>query len=335
MNVSVVIPLYNAEKYIGKALNSCLALSEVKEILVIDDGYEDDARGIVEEYAQEHSIIKIFQHPNRKNCGAGASRNVGIKKATQEYISFLDADDFYLPNRFEKDKEVFNEFPDAEGCYNAIGVHFYSEEARHIFLKNFKNKTLTTVSKDSNPTPGNLFDGLIGKIKNYGYFSLNGLTVKKRSLRTTGIQFPHSSMHEDTEFNIYLAYYSQIYPAELQNPVAKRGVHEENRITKNFEQVNRKKFYNRYLQWKSIYKWAKEERVKGNSFKIIEQHFNFFRLAKNRNPRPKVLLKEVRNSPSILKNKKYGTLHKIYTLSLGKPICYGLFALTRMIKPFV
>ena len=126
MNISVIIPVYNAEKYIEKAIESCVQFPEVKEIVVVDDGYKDKAKEVVRGLMEKYPVIKLYEHPNNENRGAGPSRNLGIEKATQEFIAFLDADDFFLPNRFTKDKEVLAENPDADGCYNAIGCYFYS-----------------------------------------------------------------------------------------------------------------------------------------------------------------------------------------------------------------
>ena len=90
MNVSVMIPVYNAEKYVERAIKSCIQLSEVKEIIVVDDGYKDRAKEIVAEMIKEYPIIKLFEHPQNENKGAGLSRNLGIERATQVYIAFLE-----------------------------------------------------------------------------------------------------------------------------------------------------------------------------------------------------------------------------------------------------
>ena len=71
--------------------------------------------------------IKLFRHPNGKNKGAGASRNLGLENATFDFVSFLDADDWYLPNRFEKAKTLFKD-PEVDGVYEPIGAWFYNEE---------------------------------------------------------------------------------------------------------------------------------------------------------------------------------------------------------------
>lgn len=335
--VSVIIPLYNAEKFISKTLESCLQLPEVKEVLVIDDAYPDKARSIVEEYAAQHPFIKIFEHPNHENRGAGASRNVGIKNATQDYIAFLDADDFYLSNRFIKDKEVFSKHPDAAGCYNALGVHFYTDKAKEVYTKHFDHPTLTTVNKTVNPTPDNLLEGLLGNIRGYGYFSLDALTLKRGELVETKLLFNEElRVHEDTDFIIKLAYYLKLYPAEIENAIAKRGVHEENRITANYEAQLSKQYKNRYKQWNSVYQWALTENFQKQDLQSIKDRLDFYHLIiRYPHPTPKALYKEIRKNPLILKNSRYGSIHKHFTLSLGKPVCYSLYAISKFIAFFI
>ncbi len=258
MNVSVIIPVYNAEKFIEKAINSCLQLEEVKEIIVIDDAFPDHAYKICQKLANKEPKIKLFTHPNRENRGAGPSRNLGLEKATQDYIAFLDADDFYLPNRFEKDQQTFRKYEDCEGSYNAIGSFFYSDSAKDLF-EDSGVPEITSVNAKIQPTPNNVFDGLIGKIQGYGYFSLVGLTVKKEALDAHKIKFDESlPLFEDTDFIIRLAYHCSLYPSEIEEPVALRGVHEENRITHVTKDLQRKN-KNRFRMWNSLFQWSKKE----------------------------------------------------------------------------
>ena len=115
MKISVIIPVYNAENFIEKAVYSALNQPEVNEIILIEDKSKDNSLNICQKLANEHSIVKLLQHKDNLNHGAGASRNIGLIHAQYEYISFLDADDFFLPKRFLKTKQVFFENPDAEG----------------------------------------------------------------------------------------------------------------------------------------------------------------------------------------------------------------------------
>lgn len=92
--LSVIIPVYNQEKYIAQAIDSVLGqpMKEI-EIVLVNDGSIDSSFEICERYAKEHSNIQLI---NQDNQGVSVARNVGINSATGEYIQFLDADDYYL-----------------------------------------------------------------------------------------------------------------------------------------------------------------------------------------------------------------------------------------------
>lgn len=310
MNISVIIPVYNAEKYIRKAIESCLQLPEVKEIIVIDDGYNDGAKEIIKALTLKYPIIQLFEHTNNENRGAGPSRNLGIEKATQEYVAFLDADDFFLPNRFEKDTKVFENYPGADGCYNGIGCYFYSYKAKETFLMHFKSE-YTTVNASVNPTPENLFQGLIGMIPNYGYFHLNGLTIKKSFLVKHKIMFPSLSVHQDTVFIFKLAYYGKLYPSELRTPVALRGVHEENRITANY-QLEKKRQCNQSLMWNVLYDWAEKEKIGKHELNLFKLQANVFKLLTEPSSNPNVLTKEIKRNVKLFLDPNYPKLHTKY-----------------------
>lgn len=93
--ISIIIPVFNGEKYIRQCLDSVLSqtLKEL-EIICIDDGSSDDSKKIIGEYMKRNRNIFLINHPD--NQGPGPARNAGIKRARGEYIAFLDADDFYL-----------------------------------------------------------------------------------------------------------------------------------------------------------------------------------------------------------------------------------------------
>jgi glycosyltransferase involved in cell wall biosynthesis len=98
--VSVIIPVFNGELYLNQCLDSVLAqtLTEI-EIICVDDGSTDRSAAILEEYAaKDHRIIVLRQ----QNKGAGAARNAGMAIAKGEYLSFLDADDFFDRRMLEK-----------------------------------------------------------------------------------------------------------------------------------------------------------------------------------------------------------------------------------------
>ena len=97
--VSVVVPIYNAEKYLVQCIESVIAqtLKEI-EILLIDDGSTDQSLKICNEYSKKDSRIQVFSN---KNIGQGLERNFGVKRAVGEYVAFLDADDQYKEDMLE------------------------------------------------------------------------------------------------------------------------------------------------------------------------------------------------------------------------------------------
>lgn len=93
--VSVIIPIYNVEKYLRRCLDSVLAQTFTDiEIICINDGSTDGSAAILEEYAGKDSRIKIV---NQENQGLSITRNKGLEIAVGEYIAFADSDDFYAP----------------------------------------------------------------------------------------------------------------------------------------------------------------------------------------------------------------------------------------------
>lgn len=92
VKVSIIVPVYNVEKYIDRCLKSLVnqTLKDI-EILIINDGTPDNSMKVCEKYAKNDNRIKIF---NKENEGLGLTRNYGIKRANGEYIAFVDSDDY-------------------------------------------------------------------------------------------------------------------------------------------------------------------------------------------------------------------------------------------------
>lgn len=97
--VSVIIPIYNQEKYLRECLDSiCNQSLRNIEIICVNDGSTDKSSEILENYVKQDSRIRIL---SQKNQGAGAARNLGMKVAKGEYLSFLDSDDIFEPLMLE------------------------------------------------------------------------------------------------------------------------------------------------------------------------------------------------------------------------------------------
>lgn len=102
--VSIIIPVYNVEKYLSECLDSVIAqIYDNLEILLIDDGSTDNSGKICDKYAQKDSRIKVI---HKENGGVSSARNLGLDIAQGEYIAFIDSDDFvdraYIEKMYNK-----------------------------------------------------------------------------------------------------------------------------------------------------------------------------------------------------------------------------------------
>lgn len=220
MKVSVIIPVYNAAPFIEKAIISVLQQNEVKEIIVVNDGSTDNSLEILQQLQQTDNRIKIYHHENKYNKGRSASRNLGILNATGNFIAFLDADDYFLPNRFAYDKQLFQEIENCDGVYNAVGFHYY----RAARAQEMQKQQLYTVNQKL--SPDFLFEALLsGK---YGHFQIDGLTVKKSVFDKIGFFNEDLVVAEDTEIFWKMAIKCRLETGIIEQPLAMRGAHDNN-----------------------------------------------------------------------------------------------------------
>lgn len=110
IDLSIIVPLYNTEKYIARCLDSLLNQNipaDKYEILVINDGSPDNGKQLVEKYVSEHPNIKLFDQSNK---GLYITRNRGIEIASGKYLYFIDSDDFIAANSLSSIIEYMNEY---------------------------------------------------------------------------------------------------------------------------------------------------------------------------------------------------------------------------------
>lgn len=103
MKLSIIIPTYNCEKYIGNCLDSCLSQDIPKdeyEIICVDDGSVDESLKIIQKYIRNYNNIRCIEHGC--NLGVSSARNSGLKEMKGDYCLFIDADDFISDNCLNK-----------------------------------------------------------------------------------------------------------------------------------------------------------------------------------------------------------------------------------------
>ena len=245
--VSVIIPVYNAASTVCRAVESAVELPEVGEILLVDDGGLDDSLTICRNLESKHTKVRLLRHADHGNHGAGASRNLGISEAQFSLIAFLDADDYYLPNRFRLDLDILGSDPAVDGVYGATGIEYEDDAARARFhAAGYRYQELTTVS---GLVPAKeLFAVLFHQHPTVsGEFMTDAITVRRSLLNRLGGFNPELRLQQDTHLWKRLAAVGTLVAGSIEAPVAIRGVHARNRMT---DQVEQAKF--RDLWWDSL-----------------------------------------------------------------------------------
>jgi glycosyltransferase involved in cell wall biosynthesis len=190
--VSIIIPIYNVEDYLEKCLESVIGQTFTDiEILCVLDGPTDRSRMITKKYAEKDSRIRVIEQPN---SGVSVARNVALSKATGEYISFVDSDDWVSPKFIET---LYN---------SAIATD------AEIVISGFRTIKMNKVVRNRS-YPSGIFDSydicrnLIGyKIDNYPWNKL----FRKEIFTTNDIAFPEDvKFAEDFAIMCQLAYYSK------------------------------------------------------------------------------------------------------------------------------
>ena len=120
--ISIIVPVYNTEKYLPRCIDSILGQSFADfELLLIDDGSTDESGAICDAYAKKDDRVRVFHQPNK---GVSAARNVGLKYATGDWIFFPDSDDIVMPDAFEFMMKLLDEQTD----YLMVGYQVYDED---------------------------------------------------------------------------------------------------------------------------------------------------------------------------------------------------------------
>lgn len=218
--VTVIIPVYNREKFIERCVKSALELSQVGEILLIDDGSSDNSNTVCEELTHQNPKVKLLTHPNKANRGVSASRNLGIAHANFEFISFLDSDDYFLPNRFQKDEHLFLSKKEVNVSYSLSQIKF----------ENGKNELFgTTINSNEINPKENFYEFVLEQEIILGHIS--SVTFRRSIFYEIDKWFDvRLKLHEDTEFWNRVSRNYFFSPSEIENPVSVYLKHDSNSI---------------------------------------------------------------------------------------------------------
>ena len=190
--VSVIVPVYNVEKYLKRCLDSLInqTLSDI-DIICIDDGSKDSSLQILEQYAQKDSRIVIY---NQENSGLSVARNTGLEHASGEYIGFVDSDDWVDLDFYEK---LYNS---AKNNNADIAVADFIREH-----PNKKPKRLKLKEEKIYTTPEDKF--MICKVHREG--CVWNKIYRTEFIKSINLKFVPKMYYEDRDFTIRSLYFSK------------------------------------------------------------------------------------------------------------------------------
>lgn len=191
MELSIIIPVYNVEKYIRRCLDSIYNQNipyENFEVIIVNDGTPDKSMEIVNEYINLHKNIKLI---NQTNQGLSIARNNGLALANGKYVWFIDSDDW-----IKKDSLNFL-FGFFDKQYNLIATNLYYtyDNPQNNRFEREINKNLLLSSKEY--------------ILNYSVGASQRYIMKRDFLVKFQMQFYPGILHEDAEFNLRLVYFAE------------------------------------------------------------------------------------------------------------------------------
>ena len=187
--ISIIVPVYNTEKYLEQCLGSLLAQTYKNlEIICVNDGSNDNSKNILEHYKNLDERINVI---NQENQGQSEARNKGIENATGEWITFVDSDDWVKIDCYEKFYKALNEKEFDIFMFNGVS---FNEKGKDLALRDFFrienwSKTsgeIITFKDCKNPFEGNL--------------SVYNKIYKKKFLDSLNLKFEKFSLMEDELF---------------------------------------------------------------------------------------------------------------------------------------
>ena len=254
--VSVIIPVYNVEKYLATCLDSVTnqTLKDI-EIICVNDGSTDRSGEILSRYAAQDERIKIVSKPNG---GLASARNAGFEIAKGKYIGFVDSDDWVEPETYETALSKMYEDPNVD--FVCWGANVITEKGFANYLGWGKCASARLTGKHE------LNDDICLKTPAYAWNKL----YKREIIRKNGLLFPQGMLYEDTSFywcyaaNSRFAYYID---ANFYNYFKRK-----NSITGLSAQKKHHTNY-RLISWETVYLYYLKKNLAENKKQLLERIF--------------------------------------------------------------
>ena len=250
MKLSLVIPVYNTEKFLEKCLASCLnqnvEMSDY-EVIIVDDGTKDNAMDIARSFQEKHSNITVF---SQENAGLSAARNTGFAHATGDYVWFIDSDDYIDNNALLL---IFNKIEENPDVICLQGKRSDDDIPRNKFSDDVKTG----------------FDVLRHSFDDWDrcvpYYVFN-----RQFLENHKLSFYVGIFHEDDEFTPRALVFAEKVSV-IDKPLYYYWVKTENTITKS---VNPKKSYDNIIVAESLSDFKDKNPMPDDIKQVFDNHIS-------------------------------------------------------------
>lgn len=296
IDISIIIPVYNSEKYISECLESIVNQTIInKEVIIVNDGSTDSSRDIIDEYIKKYDFMTLI---NKENEGVALARNLALNHARGKYIGFVDSDDII-------DKNMFKEMVDI-GKNNRCDI----VECNYQIFKDKSECNFNYVDNEEIKLYGD------DPFKMFLSLNINGYLCTKiykaEKLKSNLIKFPNTKCFEDMMFNMenfslcknYCKTEKSFYKyRQIENSLSSNI--NENHIEIYSEEIKRWKSYlyrSNNLKNKEIYKYVKIFEIKTFLnlltwfYKIYNNKDNDYKVKKNKyikGNEPKLKIKDI------------------------------------------
>jgi len=210
--VSVIVPVYNTEKYLRKCLDSLVSqtLKEI-EIVIVNDGSKDSSPEIVKEYMEK--FPEKFVYRTQENAGQAVARNRALPLCTGDYVGFLDSDDFVRPDMFRR---MYEKALEEDADYVACGyTDITYEDGKEVVLQQYVASKVATRTEDM------FFGALVSPFLHL---------YRREIFEKSQVRFPEGVIYEDTAFYLNLIPYIHKL-AVIEEPLAYRVRHSNSTMT--------------------------------------------------------------------------------------------------------
>ena len=298
--VSIIVPVYQVEKYLRQCIDSILAQTFTNfELILVDDGSKDGSGKICDEYAEKDERINVI---HQKNSGAAAARNNGMNKMTGKYFTFIDGDDYIAPNMVEcLYKNIQNENVDISACNY------------RYFFKDDEKKDFYTENKAEILTGAEIFYNRKNE-RNYGFWTVVWNKLYKREVFEK-VKFRFGKYYED-EF-----WANDIYQMDIKVGIVSDCLYYyRQHDSSTMKQKNIEKSFDIIEAFQErIYVYLKEQKYSNQAYKVLIYSLEYLheskKLITNIDEKNRFIQAENRTK-DIIKKLKKRKLSKIQKASL-------------------